>query len=38
MQEILSYGKEVQVLEPKSLVEDIRKHLQESLNNYLENH
>jgi predicted DNA-binding transcriptional regulator YafY len=36
MQEILSYGKEVQVLEPKGLVEDIRNHLQESLNRYLE--
>lgn len=36
MQEILSYGKEVQVLEPKVLVDDIRTHLQESLNNYLE--
>lgn len=36
MQEILSYGKEVTVLEPKSLVEDIRNHLQGSLNSYLE--
>ncbi|CAA7385949.1 helix-turn-helix transcriptional regulator [Chryseobacterium fistulae] len=35
MQEILSYGKEVTVLEPKSLVDDIRNHLQESLNAYL---
>lgn len=35
MQEILSYGKEVQVLEPEGLVEDIRNHLQESLNSYL---
>jgi predicted DNA-binding transcriptional regulator YafY len=36
MQEILSYGKEVTVLEPKCLVDDIRNHLQESLNRYLE--
>lgn len=36
LQEILSFGKEVQVLEPKVLVDDIRKHLQESLNRYLE--
>jgi predicted DNA-binding transcriptional regulator YafY len=36
MQEILSFGKEVQVLEPKVLVDDIRNHLQESLNSYLE--
>jgi predicted DNA-binding transcriptional regulator YafY len=36
MQEILSYGKEVTVLEPKCLVDDIRTHLQESLNRYLE--
>lgn len=36
MQEILSYGKEVTVLEPKCLVDDIRTHLQESLNSYLE--
>jgi predicted DNA-binding transcriptional regulator YafY len=35
MQEILSYGKEVRVLEPKCLVDDIRNHLQESLNSYL---
>ncbi|WP_027388378.1 helix-turn-helix transcriptional regulator [Chryseobacterium gregarium] len=35
MQEILSYGKEVQVLEPEGLVQDIRSHLQESLNSYL---
>jgi predicted DNA-binding transcriptional regulator YafY len=35
MQEILSYGKEVRVLEPKSLVDNIRNHLQESLNSYL---
>jgi len=35
MQEILSYGKEVQVLEPKILVDEIRSHLQESLNSYL---
>jgi len=33
MQEILSYGKEVRVLEPINLVDDIKKHLQESLNN-----
>ncbi|WP_419869166.1 helix-turn-helix transcriptional regulator [Chryseobacterium sp. CT-SW4] len=36
MQEILSYGKEVTVLEPKCLVEDIRSHLRESLNQYPE--
>jgi predicted DNA-binding transcriptional regulator YafY len=36
MQEILSFGKEVTVLEPKALVDDIRNHLQESLNRYLE--
>jgi len=36
MQEILSYGKEVTVLEPKTLVDDIRNHLQESLNRYSE--
>lgn len=36
MQEILSYGKEVTVLEPKCLVDDIRSHLMESLNAYSE--
>jgi len=35
MQEILSYGKEVQVLEPKTLVDEVRNHLQQSLNSYL---
>ena len=36
MQEILSFGKEVVVLEPKTLVDDIRNHLKTSLGNYLE--
>ncbi|RZJ51734.1 MAG: WYL domain-containing protein [Flavobacterium sp.] len=36
MQEILSYGKEVTVLEPKTLVDEIRTHLQASLGNYSE--
>lgn len=34
MQEILSYGKEVTVLEPRSLVDDIKAHLLSSLTNY----
>ncbi len=38
MQEILSYGKEVTVLEPKILVDEIRAHLQSSLNNYSEDY
>lgn len=36
MQEILSYGKEVRVLEPINLVEEIKNHLQKSLNSYCE--
>ena len=34
MQEILSYGKEVKVLEPQCLIDDIKIHLQESYKNY----
>lgn len=34
MQEILSYGKEVKVLEPQCLIDDIKIHLQESMKNY----
>lgn len=36
MQEILSYGKEVKVLEPKKLVERIKDNLQQSLSQYLD--
>jgi predicted DNA-binding transcriptional regulator YafY len=34
MQEILSYGKEVKVLEPQCLIDNIKIHLQESIKNY----
>lgn len=34
MQEILSYGKEVKVLEPQCLIDDIKHHLQESIKHY----
>ncbi|KQR95082.1 hypothetical protein ASG01_04285 [Chryseobacterium sp. Leaf180] len=37
MQEILSFGKEAVVLEPEILVQNIRNHLQESLDHYLKN-
>lgn len=34
MQEILSFGKEVKVLEPQCLINDIKHHLQESIKHY----
>jgi predicted DNA-binding transcriptional regulator YafY len=34
LQEILSYGKEVKVLEPQSLINEIKVHLMESMKNY----
>ena len=34
MQEILSYGKEVTVLEPKKFAEEIKSQLENSLSNY----
>ena len=36
MQEILSFGKEVTVLEPQSLVDDMIEQLQASIKNYTE--
>ncbi|MEG2335782.1 WYL domain-containing protein, partial [Chryseobacterium sp.] len=36
MQEILSYGKEATVLEPKSFVDQIVKQLQETIDNYFQ--
>lgn len=34
MQEVLSYGKEVAIIEPESLVSEIKKQLQDALKNY----